>query len=431
ACGEIKAELGNCGVKLFNPLVAAQNFEYKMSNILDKPLESVFGFISVLPGAFSAYRYEALQNGVDGTGPLEKYFHGEKLDGASNNIQTANMYLAEDRILCFELVTKKNCKYILKYVSSARAETDVPEAVAEFISQRRRWLNGSFFATVHSIIFRTSHGFLRKIALLIQTFYNLINIIFSWFALANWYLILFFLTSGIQIREQQNGGLKTEGPFYGNASWITLVIRNVYLLSIIMIFLASFGNRPQGTKRLYIGSFFLFALIMAAMLYTSAWTIYLALPQNHEEWNRIRVYLSRPAFRDLVLSMMSTYGMYFIVSILHRDPWHMITSFIQYLLLLPSFVNILTVYAFCNLHDVSWGTKGDNVPKKEDPAPVTVQSTEEGKQVANVHFPNEQQEIEEGYERFKGTLMPELKAKSKKLKKKDKTTDSIKQEVIE
>jgi len=40
------------------------------------------------------------------------------------------------------------------------------------------------------------------------------------------------------------------------------------------------------------------------------------------------------------------------------DPWHMFTSFGQYLLLMPSYVNILNVYAFSNWHDVSWGTKG-------------------------------------------------------------------------
>jgi len=38
----------------------------------------------------------------------------------------------------------------------------------------------------------------------------------------------------------------------------------------------------------------------------------------------------------------------------------MFTSFIPYLLLAPSFTNVLTVYAFCNLHDVSWGTKGSD-----------------------------------------------------------------------
>lgn len=64
---------------LTSAIVAAQNFEYKMSNILDKPLESVFGYITVLPGAFSAYRYIALQNDSVGEGPLQKYFLGEQM----------------------------------------------------------------------------------------------------------------------------------------------------------------------------------------------------------------------------------------------------------------------------------------------------------------------------------------------------------------
>jgi len=100
ACGEIVALKGKYGQYLINPLVAAQNFEYKMSNILDKPLESVFGYITVLPGAFSAYRYIALQNDTMGEGPLQKYFLGEKMHGAGADIFTANMYLAEDRVSC-------------------------------------------------------------------------------------------------------------------------------------------------------------------------------------------------------------------------------------------------------------------------------------------------------------------------------------------
>jgi chitin synthase len=126
AAGEIKAGTGKAWLGLLNPLVASQNFEYKMSNILDKPLESVFGYITVLPGALSAYRYYALQNDPSGHGPLSQYFKGETLHGHNADVFTANMYLAEDRILCWELVAKRDEQWVLKFVKSAVGETDVP-----------------------------------------------------------------------------------------------------------------------------------------------------------------------------------------------------------------------------------------------------------------------------------------------------------------
>lgn len=132
AAGEIKADKGKGWLGLLNPLVASQNFEYKMSNILDKPLESVFGYITVLPGALSAYRYYALQNDPTGHGPLSQYFKGETLHGRDADVFTANMYLAEDRILCWELVAKRGEQWVLKFVKSAVGETDVPGKKAQY-----------------------------------------------------------------------------------------------------------------------------------------------------------------------------------------------------------------------------------------------------------------------------------------------------------
>ena len=37
---------------------------------------------------------------------------------------------------------------------------------------------------------------------------------------------------------------------------------------------------------------------------------------------------------------------------------------IQYLLLSPTYTNVINVYAFCNTHDFTWGTKGDAKAEK-------------------------------------------------------------------
>lgn len=69
----------------------------------------------------------------------------------------------------------------------------MPEAAAELISQRRRWLNGSFAAGVYSLahfgrLYKSDHGIIRLFFLHVQAIYNTINLVMSWFAVANYYL---------------------------------------------------------------------------------------------------------------------------------------------------------------------------------------------------------------------------------------------------
>ncbi|CAG8537917.1 17848_t:CDS:2, partial [Racocetra persica] len=340
-CGEIVAMTS--WSKLLNPIVGAQYFEYKMSNILDKPLESVFGYITVLPGAFSAYRYIALQNNiVDGKpeGPLVSYFMGEKDDNDeskkddngeikneeiinnkkstnTNNIFTANMYLAEDRILTFELVTKRDSKWLLHYIKSSQAETDIPKSIDKLISQRRRWLNGSLFASLYAV----SH------------FYYI------------WRRDSFSSPT-------DPTGIKSISEEINEKIFVIFIW--VYVALICAQFIFAMGNKPKSSKYAYIISLMFFGLIMVYTLLAGLWLTIKGILDNDPNINSV---LYDEHFRNIVLALLSTYGLYLIGSLLMFDALHMFTCIIQYTLLVPFYVNILNVYAFCNIHDVSWGNR--------------------------------------------------------------------------
>ncbi|RPD54723.1 class III chitin synthase, partial [Lentinus tigrinus ALCF2SS1-6] len=68
----------------------------------------------------------------------------------------------------------------------------------------------------------------------------------------------------------------------------------------------------------------------------------------------------KPRIGALIAAMMPTFDIWLAACLLYRDPWHLGFNMIQYLYLAPSFTNVLNVYAFCNLHHVSWGTKGSH-----------------------------------------------------------------------
>ncbi|GMM30452.1 chitin synthase [Martiniozyma asiatica (nom. inval.)] len=394
SCGEIKASLGKNWRLLLNPLVAAQNYEYKISNILDKPMESVFGFITVLPGAFSAYRYKALIGE-----PMEKYLKGEDLrKNNDDGIFNANMYLAEDRILCFELIAKLNEKWILKYISTAGAYTDVPEQLDDFISQRRRWLNGSFFAAVYSIfnfykIWWTNHSIFRKIALQIEFFYQFLNLLVSWFSLGSYFLVFRILT--VYLAESDVN--------FPPGNILSVFFLWLYLASLTTTFVLSFGNKPKGTKTFYLVIVVFFAVLMAYMIFA---TIFMSIKsitdiidENSQHFNWKSVFVESK-FRNIIISIVSTYVLYLVGFIIFLQPQHMLTCSIQYLLLSPSYVNVLNIYAFCNIHDISWGTKGQD--KMTDLGVAKKRGTREDE--LEIVIPTTKRQIDEGYSKMMQAL---------------------------
>jgi chitin synthase len=385
ACGEIHAMLGRGWKNLLNPLVAAQNFEYKISNILDKPLESSFGYVSVLPGAFSAYRFRAIMGR-----PLEQYFHGDhtlsKILGKKGiegmNIFKKNMFLAEDRILCFELVAKAGSKWHLTYVKASKGETDVPEGAPEFIGQRRRWLNGSFAASIYSLMhfgrmYKSGHNLIRMFFFHLQMIYNVFTVFLSWFALASFWLTTSIIMDLVgnpvingpdQVNPAPEDIVRHAWPFGDTVTPIfNTVLKYLYLGFVLLQFILALGNRPKGSRWTYVTSFVVFGFIQLYLIILSMFLVVSAFTNpNTAKFDTdstgdfLRSFFSSSGAGIIVIALAATFGLYFVASFMYLDPWHMFTSFPQYLLIMSSYVNILNVYAFSNWHDVSWGTKGSD-----------------------------------------------------------------------
>lgn len=324
ACGQITTRnLAN-----FNPIVAAQHFEYKIANILDKSLESVCGFISVLPGAFSAYRFEA----VCGE-PLRKYFHHIENKGETVSPFEANMYLAEDRILCFELFAKKDQNWTLHYIMDSMAETDVPTTLIDLMKQRRRWINGSFFALIYALLgfwrvwFQTNHSILRKLVATVEFLYYSLSLTLTWFLIGLFYLTIYYSTRIIF-----------------EDSLVALVIL-MALVAIIMLqfFCGLADNKPAQFSTAYHLSSLTLAILF---MFVSVVTI-------------IKLFDDISSYQSWVLlsSIAASFGIYFIAAVVYGELMSIFLSLSQYWALIPTFTVIFPVFSMCNVHDISWGTK--------------------------------------------------------------------------
>lgn len=129
-------------------------------------------------------------------------------------------------------------------------------------------------------------------------------------------------------------------------------------------------------------SFLLFGIIQVYIVILSMYLVVRALGGHNETEiethdgldDFFKTFFSSSSSGIILIALAATFGLYFVASFMYLDPWHMFTSFPQYLCLMSSYINILNVYAFSNWHDVSWGTKGSD---KADVLP-SAQTTKTG-----------------------------------------------------
>jgi chitin synthase len=85
--------------------------------------------------------------------------------------------------------------------------------------------------------------------------YQLFNLIFSWFAIANYYIAFAILSESMEDKSFNLKGIAT----------VNVILNYFYLGLLAMCFILSLGNRPQGSKWGYTTAMIGFSLVTIYM----------------------------------------------------------------------------------------------------------------------------------------------------------------------
>lgn len=156
------------------------------------------------------------------------------------------MYFVEDCILCFEFVIKWNCYWIFQYVKLVMGEIDVLDMVIELIFQCCCWFNGFFFVVIYVIVyfyqfFWFDYFIFCKFFFFIEFIFNIINMIFVWFVIGNFFLVFKILM--ISLGDEKLLG--KVGEILG------VVFFWLYGVLFMICFVLVMGNRLVGFGRYY------------------------------------------------------------------------------------------------------------------------------------------------------------------------------------
>lgn len=142
------------------------------------------------------------------------------------------------------------------------------------------------------------------------------------FPQGNFFLVFHILTTYLG----SNDLLGTAGKVLG------IVFEWLYLATLVTCFVLALGNRPGGSNKFYMTMVYFWIMIM---IYLSFAAIFVTVRSIQKEVADDKFTVDKlfndPTFFSIIVSLGSTYVMWFVASFIFLDPWHMFTCVSDYI----------------------------------------------------------------------------------------------------
>lgn len=336
-----------------------QRYDYEASIASYLGAFSTFGMLPVIPGPCGLYRYPAIcdvekRNALhekhslmptdietnvhnptsveDCIDVIDYYVQTVSLNPDETGMLLGSLLLAEDRILSYGVVMKTKERYHTKYEQNAcfyfEAETDAQP----FLQQRRRWINGTFagylwiLQRIH-LLFNSKMLWLNKIFMSILIFSQLMMFIVTAFGIS-------IMMVGLRFPLIVSMKLPS--------LYVEIAIGCYLALYVLFVYLHSSPKNPIKLNGILFDMITCVnVLVVGVMMYGFA--------LNFFNLNKV----------TNVIIIAFNMIMPFVLAALHdwKSLFLMITSVVQYVVLLPTFTVWLSIYSFSRLWELTWGNR--------------------------------------------------------------------------
>jgi chitin synthase len=114
----------------------------------------------------------------------------------------------------------------------------------------------------------------------LEFLYNAVQLLFTWTSLANFYLAFFFLVSSATAPKNDVFNFLAQGA----GAIVFEIFLKLYIALLFLVLVCSLGNRPQGSKWIYVLCIVLFGVCNVVTLYCAGFTVWLAVPHDLNGW---------------------------------------------------------------------------------------------------------------------------------------------------